>query len=542
MHIGKKVFTMLLWVIPFLLLIGCGGGGGDAAKAMKVTKSLDHESNKTVTIKGENGDRLEMTIPPLPLRQAEVNLTITLEYRQGIPTIIADKELYFTTPVILSFYVPQMVEQNMTLVYKGEEEDIYLPVTISDGTFTANLWHFSSYGFAQKPDSDRLLEDIRSRLTSNSAKAEHDRFEDFNADQLDELRFKIEMLPESEQKPLIEDIAYIIEKSIDNSVKYYTDNPPCYFDNLCLCDAFDETIDKLYDAHTYLGGFFKNYASILYEEDAILSESLLRQLLSLAQKFKEDSFVAWKTIALPECGPELDRYVSCSLTYQRKLEVMERFYMHHGLGGERHKELLALLESRLTEAANTLLSDPNSSCDCLKRYRALMIKYFSQSSAALIVDLTVATTDVCSDQCPYLWEITVQQNGTLDAEECFGIQVGGTITVSGYATFGPVMLYPDYTSAPDMTNEEFAACQPYMDRHTAIPAAVQHFVIEDEESDTLKLELDYTDYKGVDALLMQSSYLTFMLPYAQFENRVTAKEDFALTDTCAISYEFKYLK
>jgi len=542
MFFVRKIFNTFLLSLLLVIVSGCGGGSGETdTHQMKVTKMLEHNSTKVVTIEGRNGERLQLTIPPLSLQQAEMNLTITLKYEGKIPFIITDKELQFTAPVILSFYSPHMVEQNMTLIYKSVEGNIYLPVTITDGTFTANLWHFSIYGFAERPDRGSVLEDIHSRLTAYKRKAEEEKFEDIGTDVLDDLQLKISLLPESDQGVLIADLAYIIEKSIDNSIKYYTATPPCYFQNLCVCDAFEKTMDRLYDAYSYLKGFSEMNKELLYEEDKILSTTLLDQLLSLARKFKDDSYAAWKQIPLPDCGPELDQYVSCSLAYQYQLEVIERFYMFEQIGGQKYQELLSTLESKLTEGANRLLQNPTGACDCLKRYEALLMTHFSQNSATVIAALVEASSGECADQCPYLWELTFRQNGTVNANECFGTALDdtATMTVSGYASFGPVMFYPDHMQAPDMTNKEFTACQPYMDRHTAIEASAQHFVVDGEESDTMSLELDYTDHTGVDALLIGDTYI---LPYSKFEPQIVKQKDFALTKSCAVTYEFRYLK
>ena len=355
-----------------VLLSGCGGGGGSSpanSSASNPEKQVELSSAKKadVTLAGTGGDTLRLAIPPLGAGTEDVNVTISLAYNGDLPEIVIDRDINFSAPVTLTFTSTHLVEGNTTLVYHAPGKTYYIPSAVVGHTLTATLRHFSKYGFDNLPTpSERLKEDIDSRLAAMKAKAENSRIDAFSLDDLNDLFVKISVYEDSYDFPeMLNDLSYIIEKASDNTLKYYQKTQLKFFSGMCPTDVLPNAMFELFSVYSFNDMLNQKYGNRLGEGD--LAPFLKTDAKLAFEKVLKDSKDAWESIPQPQCGDsKLHTYIKCTRQYIDSVEMGIIFFPEAstvGMGSDIEGEMQIMID----QSAGIALDDGD--CDCMLFYK-----------------------------------------------------------------------------------------------------------------------------------------------------------------------------
>lgn len=439
-----------------VLLGGCGGGGGSSAANSSTNNpekrvELSSEKKADVTLNGTGGDTLHLAIPPLGAGTEDVNVTISLAYNGDLPEIVIDRDINFSVPVTLTFTSTHLVEGNTTLVYHAPGKTYYIPSAVVGHTLTATLQHFSKYGFDNLPvPSQRLKEDIDSRLAAMKAKAENAFLDAFNSDELDDLFAKISVYEGSDDfQGMLDDFAGIIEQASLNTLKYYQNNRLEFFSGNCPTDALQKAMDDLVSVYWRNDTLYRKFQHSLMEEDRILSDSMRIDAKLAFEKVLKDSKSAWELLFAPKCDPKLHDYIKCTKKYIAITETAIIFFPDSDtswIGADVEETLRKTIEHDAENALN------DGDCDCMLFYKDILNTYFAKDLASTISRLDSATQQ-CGTRCPLLWDITETVNGWYDWNPDF--------KSSGTAHYKDVYIEQRDDAWVDLPNAQREACAPY---------------------------------------------------------------------------------
>ena len=149
--------------------------------------------------------------------------------------------------------------------------------------------------------------------------------------------------------------------------------------------------------------------------------------------------------------------------------------------------------------------------------------------------------------CPYLWNVTFEQSGTVNSNSCFGSGLSGNdaiSTVKGHAYFPKVLIWPSFSYDPTMREE--TVCDPYEKND------VYHYSAK-SQGDTYQ-KIDGFDGIDADVVSLRVSKIhggewRLHLPYGSvLMNLVQSKTDsfksveerssFTVSDRCSANFTF----
>jgi len=463
----KKLILGVMVIVVMALLNNCGGSvGGVGKKIYKKYAELKSDKNSTFVLDGKDGDKLTLMIPPLPAGKKDQNVSIALRYINNLPTIEIDKDILFNVPVILTFKSNTIRDGSITLVYKANNRDYYVPSTINNHILKAKLMHFSKYEFDNLPSkSDRLKEDIHSRLSALDNSAQTKRYAELNKDDLNDLYIKIEAYKgDKEYNKMIESYADSIALASHHTIKYYQDNELKYFNGNCPTNELLKALTELATVKDIAKELYSNNEVVRNSEFTgdILRDIYLSEAKDMAKKVLNKSKEAWDKIEVPKCDnkAKLWEYIECSKKYISDLEMTLIFYDDLGVDG------IDISKNVAQEMENSVVSDAmealtSKECDCMLVYLDTLNVYFIKTQKDLI-DMLSNETKTCGTRCPLLWDITVVYNGVYDDNP--------NMTWSGSATWEDVYIDETGDSWVKLGDKERIACEPYINQPT--PEAV----------------------------------------------------------------------
>jgi len=480
----KKIVFILTMVFVLVSINNCGGSSGTEVNNVnnKYKKSIEltSDNNTSLTLKGKGSDKLTLAIPPLSVGAKDQNITVVLKYLNDLPLIEIDKDIEFTAPVKLRFISDNIQDGNTTLVYHASDRKFYIPSIVKDHTLEAYLQHFSKYGFDNLPTkSDRLNEDIHSRLSDIETTAENDTLGELRNKELSDLYIKISAYEGDEKyDEMIKSYADIITQAAINTMKHYKDNDLSYFSGLCPTDVLFKAMSELSDVRSSTKEMLK-YKSIIDSTDEDILNEYYLTAGDLAKSILEKSKNAWSKIEIPSCDKKfkLWEYIQCTNKYISNLEFTIIFYDELGIDAtDMAKEVKQELEDAIASDAMVALSSKD--CTCMFVYLGILDTYFADTQKDLI-SLLNDETKKCGTECPLLWDITIDYININDGHP--------TLIWNGHAEFKDIYIEQKDDAWVELPDEQRVACEPYRDKYKGITPKAS-FVSGDLEED---FEIDW---------------------------------------------------
>jgi len=460
----KKLILGIMAVVIMILLNNCGGGDNRENVDKKIYEKyieLKSDKNTTFILKGKENDALTLMIPSLPVGKKDQNISITLRYINNLPSIEIDKDIVFNVPVILTFKSSYIEDENITLIYKANDKNYYVPSLVNNHTLKAKLMHFSKYGFDNLPSkSDRLKEDISSRLSALDNSAQTKRYAELNRDDLNDLYIKIKAYKGAkEYDEMIKSYADSIALASDHTIKYYKNNELKYFSGSCPTNELLKALTELFTVEVTAKELYTNNEVVRNSAftGGILQAIYLSEAKDMAKKVLDKSKEAWDKIEVPKCNDKskLWEYIECSKRYISDLEMTLMFYDDLGVDGiDIAKNVAQEMEDSIVSDAMEALS--SKECDCMLVYLDTLNVYFIKTQKNLI-EMLRNETKKCGTRCPLLWDITVVDNGVYDWNPDFAW--------SGSATWKDVYIDETGDSWVKLGEKERIACEPYKENY-----------------------------------------------------------------------------
>lgn len=149
--------------------------------------------------------------------------------------------------------------------------------------------------------------------------------------------------------------------------------------------------------------------------------------------------------------------------------------------------------------------------------------------------------------CPYLWDVTFEQSGTINSNSCFGSGLSGSdaiSTVKGYAYFPKVLIWPSFSYDPTMKEE--TACDPYekndVYHYSAKSQGDTYQLIDDYDGiDADIVSLRASNMNGVERLWIRAYGSVLM---STVQSKISSfkgshgRSSFMVTDRCGVSFNF----
>lgn len=464
----KKMIFIMIMVFVLVSLNNCGGSNSNVGNGIvnkQYTKSIKlmGDQNTSIILKGNESDELTLSIPSLPAGEEDQNVTITLKYINDLPFIEIDKDIVFTSPVKLKFSSDNLQDGNTTLVYHASGTDYYVPSVVKDYVLEADLSHFSTYGFDDSPSkSDKLYEDINSRLKALDVEVQAKRFAELSKDQVDDLFMKIQAYEgDSKHDSMIKSYATSIALASHHTIQYFQDNEIKYFDVLCPTGELLKALNELTNIKSMAKELLK-YEIVKNMEvtGSVLHDVYLSEAEDIAKSILEKSKKAWDKIDTPKCDnkSKLWEYIKCTKKYINDLETSMIFYEDLGVDGiDISEKVNQELEDAIASDAMEALS--SKECDCMSVYLDTLNTYFANTQQDLIGILRDAT-ETCGTSCPLLWDVTVVYNGVYDWNPDFAW--------SGSATWEDVYIAQKDDAWVELGEKERIACEPYKEKYKGV--------------------------------------------------------------------------
>lgn len=453
-----------IMVFALVSLNNCGGSNSNVRNGTvnkQYTKSIElmGDQNTSITLKGNESDELKLSIPSLPAGEEDQNVTITLKYINDLPFIEIDKDIVFTSPIKLKFSSDNLQEGNTTLVYHASGTDYYVPSVVKDNVLEADLSHFSTYGFDDSPSkSDKLYEDINSRLKALDLEVQAKRFAQLSKDQVDDLFMKIQAYEgDPKHDSMIKSYATSIALASHHTIQYFQDNEIKYFDALCPTDELLKALNELTNV--------KSMAKELLEYEvvknmevtgSVLQDIYLSEAEDIAKTILEKSKEAWDKIDTPKCDnkSKLWKYIKCTKKYISDLETSIIFYEDLGVDGtDLSKIVNQYIQDRIKSDAMDAWTSKD--CECMFVYLDTVNTYFADTQKDLI-DLLNDETKKCGTRCPLLWDISVDYNN---------IYVNEGTPWSGHAEWIGVYIEQGDNAWVALPDKERNACQTHHENY-----------------------------------------------------------------------------
>lgn len=454
----KKIF-LLLSIVFTLSFLGCGssGGGGssspdsDTNSDGSVTKTLSSTNDSTkVNITGENGEKLSLDIPALPAGSQDTEVNFKLDYTNGLPTLIIDTDIEFTSEVILTLQSSTFSNGEYTIVYLGDDAQQYSIVSTQDkDTLTATLTHFSSYATIEQKSQSTIEANTEAHLTSWETNNASKSIEDIGMTSINSLYADILSIDDSTKKDLFskrfEDAVLVLAS---NSLNEWRTQNLDYFSKYCLTETFKNTVTYFQQLYTFFGKFGSS------NDEAF--EMLQDELIILVNKHLENSYTAWSAISLPTCDAiDTPAYVKCASDYDYFVDFVSSIYFGAKAKFSTNNDIMGNVKSKITAAVNSIANNPDA-CDCFEIYHSVVTEYFSEE-IGLLNDIDLYITTNCANDCPYLWNISY-------THDYMSSESGDPAHAVAHADFKNVIIYPRGAYfTENMSSQEIQACSPYMD-------------------------------------------------------------------------------
>ncbi len=459
----KRVFVVMLGVVAVLLMSGCGDknshGSQNSDNGYVETVVLKSDAGSDVVINAKGSDKLKLSIPPLGSDANDSKVAIEVTYKNNLPQISISDDINFSSPVTLSFTSESLIDENVTLVYYVEDKKYYVLSSITNHTLTAKLQHFSIYGidFVPQP-SEKLREDIGSRLTAYKQRAENSKIDKFSYDELNDLFVKISVFKGTDDfDGMLNDLAYIIEKSSYNTMQYYKNTQLNYFSGYCPTNILESAMKEIYSVYSWNQTLHDRYGSLLDGEDLSLDMEI--EAKQMFEKVLDDSKEEWETnlnpkVMAPKCDAKLHEYIKCTRKYISITEFSIIYFPDSNNPWIATDEIEKEMEKAIDEDAQSSINDGD--CKCMLFYQDILNTYFSKSLSSTINQLQDATKQCSDTRCPLLWDVTENVNGWYDWNPDW--------KASGTATWNNVYIDFYYDkSFFDLSEAQQKACEPYRD-------------------------------------------------------------------------------
>lgn len=456
----KKIISMAIAIIALISLNNCGSSNTDNPNTYTKSIKLTEDKNTSLTIDGKDGDKLMLYIPPLPFGKKVQDVTFTLKYINKLPLIEIDKDIEFIMPIKLKFTSNNINDNNISLVYYALDKDYYITSVVKDHTIEANLFHFSSYGFDSIPEvSDKLHEDINSRLHTLDENSANKRYSELDYDQINDLNVKIKAYQDNlEFDDMIASYANSIASAAHNTISYYKNTELTYFSKQCPTNELLKALNELTQIKVIADELLK-YNAVKNNDLAynILRDISLSEATDMANLILTKSKEMWDKIAIPKCDDKskLWDYIKCTNKYISDLEMSMIYSDDLGTDGidlseKTKQELDDAIASDAMEALNS------KDCTCMIVYLDTLNTYFANTQKDLI-ELLTDETNKCEGRCPLLWDISVTYNNIYDGSP--------DITWSGHAEFKNVYIEQKDDAWVALPPKERNACQSYHENY-----------------------------------------------------------------------------
>ncbi len=479
--------TVFLGVI--FLFNSCGGNNGgnnqNVISSYEKNIILTNSSDTNVTIKGKGEDKLVLNIPLLSPNRMDTNVTIKLLYNNHLPEIAINKDINFTTPVELIFRSSNLIDGNTTLVYKASDTTYFVPCIVENHILKAKLWHFSDYGFDTVPaKSDRLREDINSRLTALNTSAQSKRLGEISNDLLGDLYVKMLAYEGSDEfDSMYHSFIDAILDASNNTLEYYKNRDIHYFSGLCPTDEMMNALNELYSVYLYNKDFYDGFRENLSEEDRILTSGMYEDAILVEEKIITNSKVKWEALIRPKCDNKLWNYVKCTQKYIDNVEFAEIVFLNSELYTKNlAEEIQQAFQNNIKSDAQEALN--SGDCKCMLLYKNIINVYFKDTLSSLLQALEDATKSCNNTECPLLWDVAYQAidvyNGSPD------------ITWSGGYEFNNVYIEQVDDAWVKLSEAQRVACEPYREKY---------------KGERVKATSYYGDFTSDDQITMEEPYI-----------------------------------
>jgi hypothetical protein len=448
----KKLF-LTLSIVFSLSFLGCGGGGGSSSSLSEtnsdgsVTKTLSTANSSTkVDMKGENGEKLSLVIPALPVGSEDLEVNFKITYTDGLPKLVIDKDVEFVSGVSFSLQSDAFKDGEFALVYLSEDGTEYsVPYTQDGDTITATLTHFSEYAIKQARTQDTIEANVGSYLNSWEANNASKSIEDIGMASINSLYGDILDVEDSTKRDaFLERFESALLVLASNSFADWKSLKIDYFSKYCMTQEFKDTITYYQTLYIFFGKFSDD-----------IFEQLQFELAQLVKTHLENSYRAWSIIFVPDCDAiDTPAYVKCASDYDYFVDFVSSIYFNGTATFSINNDIMGTVESKIISAANSLMNSSDA-CDCLLIYKTIILEYFH--TVDIINNIDLYLTNHCENSCPFLWNISYSHSYT-------SMESGDPALDVANASFKNVLIYPrgDYYDNY-MSLKEEEACSAYID-------------------------------------------------------------------------------
>ena len=450
------IFCALALVV---VLAGCGGGGSGSSSSDSgtnadgsVTKTLSVSNESTaVGLDGEDGDKLSLSIPSLPVGSSEIEVNFKLVYNDGssLPSLVIDKDIEFLEGVSFTFKSSSLKDGEYALVYVSDSGEKYtVPYTQDGDTLTATLSHFSQYQVVPAPSQPNNEANVEVQLSSWEANNRTKKMEEVGMNSIKSLLANINRVTDSTKREAFlkrfEDALLVLAH---NSLEDWRSSDMEYFTKYCMTQEFRVAIiefTRLYSLFDKFGTSNDNIFNMLKDE-----------IIKIVENHYFEAQKAWVEIDLPKCDAiDTPAYVKCAYEFDRFVEITSNLYFD-GRASEEEDVIMDILERQISIVVTSMMQDGDD-CDCLLVYKNVLVEYYSSAQSELISEINEYMSGRCSNSCAYIWNIDFTQNFV-------GNESGEPLQYVTNISFRNVFIYPrsDYT----LTNKETESCAAYLDEY-----------------------------------------------------------------------------
>lgn len=320
---------------------------------LTVSKTVASMAETVVKVAGDENDLLTITIPKLPFGQAE-NLDVEFQLiytgTDPLPQISINKDIEFDTAVTLEFRSDRLTEDSYVFVFHEETQDYLVPFEQNGNVYTAQLLHFSEYGFQQTPTVDSLTTDIEAGIHELNSYNGNGGLYALNKSLIQDLIAKIHAL-EKIEPALDHNYWTLIYAIIDRVVSDWLDmmqiKHVTFWDGYCVHPDFTEFITQLVQTMTEV--------ELMGARD--ISHRVGPEIIYRMNGAETE----WKNMAPPSpCDiTNIKKYVNCGIKFATEME----------LSGTGDTEMTGKIVSTLDQYTDSVIA--NASCSdvaCLEYY------------------------------------------------------------------------------------------------------------------------------------------------------------------------------
>lgn len=453
----KKLLLALSIVFTFFFL-ACSSGDGSSSSLSdtnsdgSVTKTLSSSTSSTnVDMKGDNGEKLSLVIPALPVGSEDLEVNFKINYTDGLPKLVVDKDIDFVSGVSFSLQSDTFKDGEFTLIYLAQDGTQYsVPYTQDGDTITATLTHFSEYQVTTAPSQGAIEGYIDGTLSSWESNNAGKTIEDIGMSSLESIQANIDKVQDTTKRAdfskRFQDALLVLA---ENSLKEWRSIDMLAFSKYCMTQEFKALINKfarLYFLFENFGASNDQVFQMLQDEIVIIVNAKLR-----------DSHLEWLSIQLPTCDAiELPAYMECTSEYIVFIEEIKQRYFDSKVHLDSDDDIIDEAENKIVIGTEAALSSPDA-CECVAIYKTIILEYFHANQIDLINDIDLYLTTHCENSCPFLWNISYSHSYT-------SMESGDPALDVANASFKNVFIYPrgDYYDNY-MSLQEEQECSAYID-------------------------------------------------------------------------------